>query len=114
MNSKMKLLLVVVAVMALSAAAAQSVWERQVQAQINEASYQFRQEGFHQLGQTWIDELEQDDDKYITLELNANYEYIAIGVCDGDCGDIDLILYDEDDDPIAEDIGTDGIPRGSR
>jgi hypothetical protein len=110
MKSKTKLLLVIAAVMAVSAAAAQSVWEREVQTQIDEASYQFRQAGFHKLGQTWIDELEEDDDTYITVELDSDYEYIAIGVCDGDCGDIDLILYDDDDVRIANDVGTDDIP----
>ena len=110
MNSKTKFLLMVVAALAVSAAAAQSVWERQVRDQINEVSYEFRQEGFHKLGETWIDELEEDDDMYITLELNSDYEYIAIGVCDGDCGDIDLILYDDDDVRIANDVGTDDIP----
>ena len=105
-----RLLLAAATVLLVSVVTAASVWERQVQEQIDEASYPFRQQGFHKVGQTWIDELQQDDDKYITLELNSNYEYIAIGVCDGDCSDLDLILYDGDDVRIANDVGTDVIP----
>ena len=103
-------MLAAVTVLLASTVSAASVWERQVQEQIDEASYQFRQQGFHKIDQTWIDELEEDDDMYITLELNADYEYIAIGVCDNDCRDMDLILYDDDDVRIARDVGTDDIP----
>ena len=110
MKSILKVLLAGTAVSVVSALAAATVWEREVQEQINEASYQFRHEGFHKIGQTWIDELEQDDDMYISLELHADYEYIAIGVCDGDCSDLDLILYDDEDVRIANDVGTDDIP----
>ena len=105
-----RILLAMTAVLVVSGVSAQSVWEREVNAQINEASYQFRQEGFRKLGRTWIDDLEDGDDDYITVELDPDYEYIAIAVCDSDCGDIDLILYDDDDVRIAKDIGTDDIP----
>ncbi len=89
---------------------AETRFEAQVHDQIDEASYQFRREGFVKLGSTWIDELEDGDDKYITLQLYDNVEYIAVAVCDEDCSDIDLVLYDEDDRQIARDISTDDIP----
>ena len=110
MKSKARILFVVAAVLVVTTVAAQSVWEREVNAQIDEASYQFRQEGFHKLGETWIGELEEGDDDYVTVELDSDYEYIAIAVCDSDCGDIDLVLYNDDDVRIANDIGTDDIP----
>lgn len=110
MKSKSGILTALAAVLLVTAATAASVWEREVQDQINDASYQFRQAGFHKLGETWIDELEAGGDSYITVELNSDYEYIAIGVCNGDCSDLDLVLYADDDDRIANDIGTDDVP----
>lgn len=89
---------------------AETRFEAQVHIQIDEVSYQFRQNGFVKLGSTWIDELEEDDDKYITLQLYDNVEYVAVAVCDEDCSDIDLVLYDEYDRPIARDISTDDYP----
>lgn len=94
----------------LSLIAGDSVWVKQVELQIAEASAQFRDAGYRKLGETWIDELEAEDDMYVTVRLNPDYDYIAIGVCDADCGDLDLILYDENDNPIARDIGSDDVP----
>jgi hypothetical protein len=89
---------------------AETIWERQVRAQIDEASYEFRNEGFQKITETFIGELEADDDEEYELELSGGYDYIAIGVCDGDCGDLDLVLYDDDDNRLENDIGGDDVP----
>ena len=45
-----------------------------------------------------------------SLNLYRNYSYQIVAVCDGDCGDIDLCLYDESGNEIDCDKGVDDIP----
>lgn len=45
------------------------------------------------------------------LQLESAYEYRIYAVCDGDCGDIDLCLYDgDDDDELDCDRSNDDLP----
>jgi hypothetical protein len=33
-----------------------------------------------------------------------------VGVCDNDCSDLDLVLYDADGDQVDSDVQTDDVP----
>jgi len=46
----------------------------------------------------------------MTLNLHAGTTYALIGVCDQDCTDIDLRLYDSDGDEVDSDLKTDDKP----
>ena len=48
------------------------------------------------------------DDYYFTLERWNDYQIFS--VCDGDCGDIDLRLYDENNNLVASDTKADDTP----
>ncbi len=45
-----------------------------------------------------------------TLNLIRNNRYAIIAVCDNDCSDIDLKVYDENNNLIAEDVAYDDYP----
>ena len=49
-----------------------------------------------------------DDDHWITLD--GGEEYALLGVCDEDCEDIDLYLYDEKGNEIDSDAASDDFP----
>lgn len=51
----------------------------------------------------------QASDDY-TFELKSGREYFIAAVCDQDCSDLDLKLFDENDNVIAEDALVDDAP----
>lgn len=51
----------------------------------------------------------QASDDY-SFELKSGREYFIAAVCDQDCSDLDLKLYDENDNVIAEDALEDDAP----
>jgi hypothetical protein len=57
-----------------------------------------------------IDALDRDRSDYITLNLSAGTSYGIVGVCDRDCRDLDIALYDSRGNLIASDLGDDDIP----
>ncbi len=46
---------------------------------------------------------------YLT-DLEPDTGYLIVGVCDGDCGDIDLQIEDEDGDTLDTDVEDDDAP----
>jgi hypothetical protein len=57
-----------------------------------------------------IDALDHGRSDYITLNLRAGTSYGIIGVCDRDCRDLDIALYDDRGNLIASDLQDDDIP----
>lgn len=58
----------------------------------------------------YIDNLFHRESEAVTLTLRKGYSYSIIGVCDEDCGDIDLFLYDENGNRIDSHDGSDSYP----
>ena len=54
-----------------------------------------------------LDEMEEED---VWISLRRNQSYAILAVCDEDCSDIDLYLYDEDGDQIDTDTSIDQEP----
>ncbi|MEA5574502.1 hypothetical protein [Calothrix sp. UHCC 0171] len=57
-----------------------------------------------------IDALDHGRSDYITLNLSAGTSYGIVGVCDRDCRDLDIALYDSRGNLIASDLEDDDIP----
>jgi len=57
-----------------------------------------------------IDELNDNEVDYHYLSLEEGVEYGIVAVCDQDCTDVDLWLYDENNNLIDEDTDTDDYP----
>jgi len=91
-------------------AAAQSQWEQQVLDQIRTASGLFASEGYAQVGDTRTGSLKDDASEDFSLTLQAGVNYILVGVCDNDCPDIDLVLFDDAGNEIDSDYEDDAVP----
>lgn len=48
--------------------------------------------------------------KFYTLTLRGGTNYMIFAACDGDCDDIDLFIYDENDNLVAKDPDLDDDP----
>jgi hypothetical protein len=54
--------------------------------------------------------LDDGDEDAITFDLLRGQTYMIMGVCDADCSDLDLVLYDGDGDEVDSDLATDDVP----
>lgn len=63
-------------------------------AQLQQAQMALSQQGFQVVGQAFSGSLAQGQTWNVPAELYVGVEYRVLGVCDADCGDLDLILYD--------------------
>lgn len=57
-----------------------------------------------------VGKLNQDESDTWTFEFSPSVDYHIVSVCDGDCRDIDLFVYDENDNEIAADDDVDDNP----
>ncbi|MBD2486771.1 hypothetical protein [Aulosira sp. FACHB-615] len=57
-----------------------------------------------------IDTLREGRSHYINVNLRAGMSYGIVGVCDSDCQDLDISLYDHRGNLIASDLQDDDIP----
>lgn len=54
--------------------------------------------------------LAQGDDEEFELDLEDGTEYVVVGVCDGDCSDLDLVLTDDEGEEVESDRAMDDVP----
>jgi hypothetical protein len=93
----------------LSAPASADQYEDQVLAQLSEASRVFRSAGYTALmgdGGTLDHQYYED----YSVELATGVTYAIVGVCDEDCYDLDLEMYDGYGDLIVKDDTDDDAP----
>jgi hypothetical protein len=79
-------------------------------AQLQQAQQVFSQQGFQQLGEPVTGGMAQGETGSFPITLNAGYDYRVVGVCDRDCSDLDLTLYDQNQTVISQDTSTDDHP----
>jgi len=91
-------------------AAQANEYEAVVRAQLEAVKVIGQGEGFSHAFDDHYDLLgNQASDDY-SFELKSGREYFIAAVCDQDCSDLDLKLYDENDNVIAEDALVDDAP----
>lgn len=90
-------------------ARAQSRWREQVNAQIEQASKILRERGFEKTD-TYDGSLNNETAESLTLALRAGRQYAVLALCDNDCSDIDLRIYDENGKELAADVEDDDKP----
>ena len=110
MHRSMLAALLGVALLATVAAAQDSRWQRQVSTQLSRYSDVLSDKGYARTHEIKQGSLDDDESEYITLELDAGRSYALLGVCDEDCSDLDLRLYDADGNELDSDIETDDYP----
>ncbi len=77
-----------------------------VRQQLREAE----REGYRLSHDPFTGKLRPRDAEFITITLRAGVNYIIVAVCDQDCRDMDLRLFDENRNFIDEDMRPDAIP----
>ena len=82
----------------------------QIQARLSEAELAFTAQGFVRIGEATVGQLRQGQSFNVPATLEAGAEYRIVGVCDNDCGDLDLVLYDEASNLISQDNLVDAYP----
>jgi len=95
---------------AAAAADPDQAFRAQVGEQLVAVSQRVGLNGYTLTHDPYLGQLEDNTQAQITLDLRGGITYGIVGVCDNDCGDIDLELYDENGNLIASDTETDAIP----
>jgi hypothetical protein len=93
-----------------ASAQSENRWRTQVESQLKNASKTLSDKGYAQTHETQIGDLHDDENDSFTLTLHAGTTYALVGVCDNDCKDLDLVLYDADGDQVDSDIQNDDVP----
>jgi len=91
-------------------AIAQDRWEEQVTTQLELVEELAGTEGYRRRGTYIMDSLRDDETDSFTVNLKTGSEYKLFGVCDTDCGDIEMWLYDENGNEIDKDVSDDDVP----
>lgn len=86
-----------------------SEWMAQVEAQLAGIRDEIGGE-FEAVSDIMVGELEQGGVGEFTIEAEEGVEYFFMGVCDADCGDLDMALFDENDNEMVTDIEQDDYP----
>jgi hypothetical protein len=89
---------------------AQSRWHEQVNAQIERAAKFLNERGYHRTHDVYTGSVKNEESDYLTLTLHAGTAYAIIAVCDNDCSDIDLRIFNEDDKELDSDVENDDNP----
>ncbi len=79
-------------------------------AQLQQAQANLAQQGFQQVGQPFSGGLQPGQTWDLPTPMNAGYEYQIVGVCDRDCSDLDIRLFDGNGSLIIEDTSTSSQP----
>jgi hypothetical protein len=67
-------------------------------------------EGFAEMGGTQRGSLNQDQEIRFPVELTAGMDYEMFGVCDNDCDDMDLVIFDPSGAEVDSDVLSDAVP----
>jgi hypothetical protein len=92
------------------AQAQNSRWEVQVRDQLNRAGSFLSDNGYTMTHELKTGSLRDDASEFFSLELDAGKSYAVVGVCDGDCTDMDLQLFSPEGQQMSSDMKTDDVP----
>ena len=91
-------------------AAAQNSYQQQIRNQLRTASDTVRQHGYAADREPMMGSLNASANESMQVNLQGGVRYAIIGVCDNDCSDVDLRIWDPSGTKLAEDILTDDTP----
>lgn len=109
----MKLPVIALAIMgaALSfAAPAPAYAQNVIQVQLDSAAVLMGNRGFSKQDEFVTGDLRQGQDEEFELELQGGKTYIIVGVCDGDCSDLDMALSTSAGEDVDSDYAEDDVP----
>ncbi|MEO0559857.1 MAG: hypothetical protein AAF170_16935 [Bacteroidota bacterium] len=85
-------------------------YEGQVRWQLESIHTRVSRQGFTRTVDGHLAHIDAGSEERFTIDLDAGQEYVIAGVCDNDCTDIDLRLYDPDGELVDEDVLEDDVP----
>lgn len=89
---------------------AQERYVREIRLQLGFVEAAMEADGFAKTHDYKIEKLRGDGTDTFRITLNRNVKYRIVAVCDRDCGDIDLRLFDENNNEVAKDTARDDTP----
>ena len=89
---------------------AQEEWEEVVNSQLAAAHESLVGDGFSLIRDHHKGYLENEKKERISFTLRAGVSYRILGVCDNDCDDLDLTLYDSRGNVVTQDVAVDDYP----
>lgn len=95
---------------AYSLAVVASEYEDQVELQLRLVENAMESEGWDSTHDFFIDKLRQGNTELIEVELDRGWDYQIVSVCDSDCRDLDLAIYDARGRKVDVDTSDDDIP----
>jgi hypothetical protein len=90
--------------------AGQNVYAQQILQRLGQVEQAFVSQGFQQVSQPVTGQLNVGEHQNWPVTMNVGYDYRIVGVCDNDCGNIDLVIYDENNVQVAQDVLADATP----
>jgi len=91
-------------------ATAQNTYQQQIIRQLSEAATRIQSMGYAADRAPVMGSLNDDAQEATLVQLSAGVHYAILGVCDQDCTDVDLRVYDPMGNMLGEDILTDDHP----
>ena len=94
---------------AVSDAGDSSEWVRQVEEQLESARRELGDQ-YKPIYEPVIDEVDADGSMSFDLAVDRGVDYLVVGVCDNDCDDVDLLVYDDADEEVVSGFEPDDYP----
>ncbi|MBX3430329.1 MAG: toll/interleukin-1 receptor domain-containing protein [Hyphomonadaceae bacterium] len=81
-----------------------------ITAQLQQAQGILAQQGYQMVGQPFSGGLQPGQTWDLPTQMNVGYEYQILGVCDRDCSDLDIRVFDGNGAVVVEDTTTSSQP----
>jgi hypothetical protein len=85
-------------------------WLQQVEDQLYAAQLGFAKDGYIATHTPVTGSLRDGESTELYFDLAAGVSYFLVGVCDDDCTDLDIVLYDDNGNVIDSDYALDAVP----
>jgi hypothetical protein len=89
---------------------AQNTYQQQITRQLTNAANILTPRGYTADRAPVMGNLNASNQESVLMNLNAGVQYAILGVCDNDCRDVDLRVYDPLGNSVGEDVATDDTP----
>lgn len=98
------------AMVGVTPALAQNEYQQLVNQLLNMARGIASDRGYASTHSRYNGSLNNNQTETVTLDLDAGTSYLVVGVCDGDCSDLDLWINDENGYEVDSDVLDDDTP----
>ena len=86
------------------------LWAAIILAQLQQAHAALGQQGFQMIDQPYSGGLRRGERWNVPAHLQPGVDYRIVGVCDRDCADLDLVVFDPQGAAITQDTSTTSQP----